>query len=155
MSLSDSLTVVTLDHSRCHSLQCDHIGCIVLLTISLHCSVVYFLCRKLSQGIEIPPKSHSNMVDQRSSSAPNVHNIINDANFQVSRLLLQWINVKIRHICLTLLQPACHQSGLFLLYVWGRVHSSGPSAVGLESWHSWALHDHLNGYQLKPWCMNK
>jgi len=41
----------------------------------------------LSKGIEIPPKGHSNMVDQRSSSAPNVHNIINDANFQVSCLL--------------------------------------------------------------------
>lgn len=33
------------------------------------------------------------MVDQRSSSAPNVHNIINDANFQVRLLLLQQMDV--------------------------------------------------------------
>ena len=49
----------------------------------------FVVIRKLSEGIEIPSKGHSNMVDQRSSSAPNVHNIISDANFRVSCLPLQ------------------------------------------------------------------
>lgn len=52
------------------------------------CVCVCVFHRRLSKGIEIPSKSPTNILEQRSSSAPNVHNIINDPHFHVSSLLV-------------------------------------------------------------------